>query len=191
MSFVWQSWYERLIPRIGKYSARRLLISFELMFFSSRFGFALIVVLFQNYLLDRIIPLSEFLFFPLSLFGLAPITMGIIVDVLSIRAFLDTGKGTPAPMKPPERLVVAGPYEYLRNPMYLSLLFTLLGFAILFDSFILLIAAFALIVIIHFLVVLREEATLERRFGKEYADYKRNVPRWIPRLKVGRRRLEL
>ena len=94
------------------------------------------------------------------------------------------GLGTPAPWDAPRRLVVRGLYRYVRNPMYLGLLFALAGEAVLLPGIagVMLgtLAAFWILTTIFVLVY--EEPALRARFGDEYLDYCRNVRRWIPRL---------
>jgi protein-S-isoprenylcysteine O-methyltransferase Ste14 len=94
------------------------------------------------------------------------------------------GGGTPLPMDPPKKLVVEGPYRMVRNPMYWSVAFVMLGEAAVFHSFALveLVAAFGVGVIVF--VLLYEEPTLRRKFGSEYEEYCRRVPRWLPRFKT-------
>jgi protein-S-isoprenylcysteine O-methyltransferase Ste14 len=92
------------------------------------------------------------------------------------------GGGTPAPWDPPRRLVVQGPYRYVRNPMLSGVIMFTTVEALVLTSWplfwwtIVLFAANA----IYFPVV--EENALERRFGEPYRQYKRHVPRWLPRL---------
>jgi protein-S-isoprenylcysteine O-methyltransferase Ste14 len=94
------------------------------------------------------------------------------------------GRGTPLPMDAPKKLVVNGPYRIVRNPMYWSVAFVMLGEAAVFRSFALveLAAAFALGVILF--VLLYEEPTLREKFGEEYEAYRKRVPRWLPRLRA-------
>ena len=97
--------------------------------------------------------------------------------------FVRQGHGTPAPMAPPGRLVVSGPYRAVRNPAYLTALGVLLGEALLLGSRAVLVYAGAMAVAFHLFVVLYEEPALRRKFGAEYEAFCREVPRWIPRLR--------
>jgi protein-S-isoprenylcysteine O-methyltransferase Ste14 len=94
------------------------------------------------------------------------------------------GKGTPAPIDPPKKLVEEGPYRIVRNPMYWSVAFVLLGEALVFHSLTLAGLAAALFAGANLFVLFYEEPVLRRKFGAEYEDYCRRVPRWLPRLKA-------
>ena len=92
------------------------------------------------------------------------------------------GQGTPAHLDPPKQLVITGLYRHVRNPIYLGALSVHLGSIVWFGSG-LLIAYFICFVIVYYLLVLFiEEPILKSTFGKEYEDYRKSVPRWIPRL---------
>lgn len=98
--------------------------------------------------------------------------------------FAVRGKGTPLPLDPPKKLVVEGPYRVVRNPMYWGVGSVVLGEAAIFHSAALaeLVAVFVVGVILF--VLLFEEPELRRKFGAEYDDYCRRVPRWLPRLRT-------
>jgi len=93
------------------------------------------------------------------------------------------GKGTPAPIDPPKRLVAEGPYRIVRNPMYWSVAFVMLGEALAFRSLALAAIGVAFFAGTTLFVLLYEEPTLRRKFGAEYEAYCRQVPRWIPRFR--------
>ena len=91
------------------------------------------------------------------------------------------GRGTPAPFDPPREFVVFGPYRWVRNPMYVGAVVTLVGGGLVLGSpaVVLLGAVFWLLT--HLLLLLSEEPDLKRRFGEPYARYRATVPRWLPR----------
>ncbi len=97
--------------------------------------------------------------------------------------FTFTGRGTPAPIDPPKELVAVGLYRYVRNPMYVSGILVLGGWAIWSPSLPLIFAPFLFFAAAHTFVTLYEEPTLRAKFGASYQEYLRQVPRWIPRLK--------
>jgi protein-S-isoprenylcysteine O-methyltransferase Ste14 len=117
-------------------------------------------------------------------FWLALLAAGIgsVLCMWTAMLFTKYGEGTPAPWDPPRKLVIIGPYRYVRNPMITGVLLVLLAEALLFGSW--LIAGWMLLFllgnVIYFPFV--EEKGLEKRFGDEYLKYKARVPRWIPRL---------
>ena len=108
---------------------------------------------------------------------------GAALALWCILAFAFIGKGTPAPFDPPRRLVVAGPYRYLRNPMYLGAATGLAGASLFYRSLPLLGYTGAFLIVTHLFVVLYEEPTLRRLFGPEYQSYSSSVRRWLPRLR--------
>jgi protein-S-isoprenylcysteine O-methyltransferase Ste14 len=114
--------------------------------------------------------------------GVVVVSTGIFLLVATIRLFIVIGRGTLAPWKPPQKLVVEGPYRYVRNPMISGVSLILAGEAILFSSYCLLLWLIVFFLVNHLYFVLVEEPELVRRFGDEYEIYKQNVPRWLPRL---------
>jgi protein-S-isoprenylcysteine O-methyltransferase Ste14 len=101
----------------------------------------------------------------------------------SVGEFVFKGRGTPAPVDPPEELVVQGLYRYVRNPMYLGALLVLAGHYLWFQKRWLLLYMSALFSAFHSFVVFYEEPTLLHRFGSSYQRYKQDVPRWLPRIR--------
>jgi protein-S-isoprenylcysteine O-methyltransferase Ste14 len=93
------------------------------------------------------------------------------------------GRGTPAPFDPPKQLVVEGPYHIVRNPMYWSVASVLLGEAVVFHSLALAELTVAFFAGTNLFVLFYEEPVLRRKFGAEYEEYCRRVPRWLPRFK--------
>lgn len=116
------------------------------------------------------------------LLGLALIAAGFALWLWTVRLFARVGEGTLAPWDPTRRLVARGPYRHLRNPMITAVLAVLAGEAALFGSVPLLIWCAAFFVLNHAFFLVYEEPGLERRFGDEYRAYKREVPRWLPRI---------
>ena len=113
--------------------------------------------------------------------GIALICAGLLVMYRTIALFARDGEGTLAPWDPPRRLVVRGPYRYVRNPMITGVLTVLLGEAAVFGSPWVLAWAGAFLAINCVWFPLVEEPGLRRRFGSRYDDYRDNVPRWLPR----------
>lgn len=119
----------------------------------------------------------------LPILGCVLICLGLVLMVATIRLFVTVGKGTLAPWSPTQRLVVQGVYRHVRNPMISGVFFILLGEAVLAAS----LPIFCWFVIFAvgnaIYIPLAEEPGMAKRFGSDYEDYRRNVPRWIPRLR--------
>jgi len=96
--------------------------------------------------------------------------------------FATFGRGTPAPIDPPRVLVARGLYRTMRNPMYVGVCAVLLGEVLVSDSKPLLVFLIGTWICMYLFVLLYEEPALSRKFGMSYEDYRRRVPRWIPRL---------
>ena len=113
--------------------------------------------------------------------GAGVIALGATVWMGPLRRFIVEGRGTPAPLVPPDTLVVRGLYTRVRNPMYSSYVVIALGEAILYRSYPLAVYALCLWCIAHAYVVGSEEKVLRQRFGAQYAEYCASVGRWLPR----------
>ena len=125
---------------------------------------------------------------PLALrtLGLLLIAGGLYLLVECFGRFALQGHGTPAPIAPPDRLIVSGPYRRVRNPMYVAVVALILGQAALFPDFRLLAYAAAVWLGFHLFVLIYEEPALRRAFPEDYAAFTAAVPRWRPRLKPWR-----
>ena len=110
--------------------------------------------------------------------------IGVSLSISSVRLFaIKGGGGTPAPWDPINRLIIAGPYRHVRNPMLIGVIAVLFCEALFFYSLPMLVYAcvFVLANVIYF--PCSEEPALVKRHGDEYQRYLNNVPRWIPRTK--------
>ena len=115
----------------------------------------------------------------------APIlAIGLFLMAWSVLHFIRV-KGTPVPFNPPPKLVATGPYAHVRNPMLTGVFVLLFGLGVLLRS-ISLVSIFTPLFILFNVWELKavEERELERRLGKDYVEYKKRVPMFIPRLKV-------
>jgi protein-S-isoprenylcysteine O-methyltransferase Ste14 len=122
-------------------------------------------------------------FFPLRIVGALMVTVGLPVLLESFALFAIRGLGTPAPVSPPQHLVVTGFYRHVRNPMYVAVSALIFGQGLLFGS--VAVVEYGVIVSVAFIafVFFYEEPALRRKFGKQYREYCLRVPRWIPRVK--------
>jgi protein-S-isoprenylcysteine O-methyltransferase Ste14 len=115
--------------------------------------------------------------------GLCPLILGAACMLWCVYDFWKSGRGTPAPIDPPKALVVKGFYRYVRNPMYIGVLSVVLGEAICYSSWSIVLYGICASFLFHGFIILYEEPALTRTFGQEYLDYKRQVPRWFPSLR--------
>jgi protein-S-isoprenylcysteine O-methyltransferase Ste14 len=115
--------------------------------------------------------------------GLWVLAIGLTLFMTSLRRFANDGDGTLAPWDPPRRLVIRGPYRYVRNPMTSGVVFVLFGEALMLLSRPHAIWAATFLVINVICIPLFEEPQLRARFGASYDEYSRHVPRLMPRLR--------
>lgn len=109
--------------------------------------------------------------------GLPFVLLGAALVAWSVRRFV--GATTIHPREISSELVTNGAYRFTRNPMYLGLLLSLVGAAVMLGSLTPVLVAPPFFVVIRQRFVLREEEALERRFGEEFRRYRKRVRRWV------------
>jgi protein-S-isoprenylcysteine O-methyltransferase Ste14 len=114
--------------------------------------------------------------------GMVITTIGAAMALWCLLMFVFIGKGTAAPFDPPRRLVVRGPYRFVRNPMYIGAILAMVGVALFYGCWSILFYAFVIFLATHLLVTFYEEPTLRRTFGYDYEVYCRRVNRWWPKI---------
>jgi protein-S-isoprenylcysteine O-methyltransferase Ste14 len=122
---------------------------------------------------------------PLTWLGVLICVVGAAIYFRCAWEFAVRGWGTPAPIAPTKFLVTTALHRYVRNPMYIGVFGVLMGEAVTFRSLVLLGYAAFFCVPVQLFVVFYEEPTLRRQFGESYEEYRRSVPRWIPKFRVG------
>ena len=115
---------------------------------------------------------------PPQIAGMIVGAAGAALALWCVLTFAVVGKGTPAPFDPPRRLVIRGPYRFVRNPMYVGAGLALAGAALFYESLAVLGYTVLFFVVTHLFVVLYEEPTLRHSFGEEYEAYCARVRRW-------------
>ncbi|MDX1579048.1 MAG: isoprenylcysteine carboxylmethyltransferase family protein [Gemmatimonadota bacterium] len=113
--------------------------------------------------------------------GILVMTLGGALALACLASFSFIGGGTPAPFDAPRELVVAGPYRWVRNPLYVAGFLMLVGFGLLHRSPAILVLATVFVGLFHLFVIGYEEPRLAGEFGASYEAYRRRVPRWLPR----------
>jgi protein-S-isoprenylcysteine O-methyltransferase Ste14 len=164
----------------GSKKVRTLLTPIGFSFFFIFVG----LFIFLSLWLDRLFGFHQLLNKPLNIAIALPVLIfGSTLILWSILHFLKV-KGTPVPFHPPPKLVITGPYAYVRNPMLSGVFITLFGLGILLQSFSLFFIFVPLFILINYIELKTiEEIELEKRLGKEYLEYKRRIPMFFPRIK--------
>ena len=119
----------------------------------------------------------------LRLLAVALAIASITLQVWCITLFQRKGGGTPSPVWPPKQLVLAGPYRWIRNPMNLGEVLLFLALAAWFNSWALVMYALLAWLAFHLFVIAHEEPRLTRRFEGGYDSYRRDVRRWLPKIR--------
>ena len=119
---------------------------------------------------------------PYNLIGLALIPIGMLLVIWANFTLLHIGKislRNREPMQRPSNLVIAGPYRFSRNPLYLGSLLMLLGLVIIWSSVVTAFLTILIYIIFRYLFIKREELILEEEFGDQYRDFMKRVGRWV------------
>lgn len=115
--------------------------------------------------------------------GAAVFGVGWMVAWTSAYFMVTRGDGTPLPVDATRRLVIAGPYRYVRNPMAFASLLQGAAIGVMAGSPLVLIYIFVGALMWNYGARPWEENDLELKFGADYACYKRHVRCWTPRLR--------
>ena len=118
---------------------------------------------------------------PMLALALAVLSLGAAIYAWCVWDFATFGRGTPAPIDAPKKLVVRGLYRHTRNPMYVGVLTVILGWAVFFRAPNLVLYALVVGTCFHLFIVLYEERHLAGEFGSQYEAYCSQVARWLPR----------
>ena len=140
---------------------------------------AWVLVVIAGLALNWLVPLP-FLPADLPAGGLGAMVFVIALVLFAWAIVTITRAGSNVPSKLPTTTIVEnGPYRFTRNPIYLGMFLGLVGLAIAFDNFWLLMMLVPFARVIRYGVVAREEAYLERKFGDVYRGYRSRVRRWL------------
>lgn len=152
------------------------------------------ILLLKNLLFTVLVPGTVAVYLPLLMaegaspgsglvfaLALAVLVLGTAIYAWCVWDFATFGRGTPAPIDAPTKLVVRGLYRFTRNPMYVGVLTVILGWALLFRTANLALYALLVGTCFHLFIVLYEERHLLTEFGAEYEVYCSRVARWLPR----------
>ncbi len=149
---------------------------------------AIIIIPFFIYLLTG----SGILYFTFSsntyylILGFFLVLFGLYLLITCISIFYKKGQGTLLPLSKihTQHLVIVGPYKYVRNPMIIGVILTILGESLIFESLGIFIFAIIFFILNLIYIPLLEERGVLSRFGQEFIQYKREVNGWIPKFKA-------
>jgi len=125
-----------------------------------------------------VVPVIRVIAAPYRYLGIVPIVFGIVLNVWADALFKKKST-TVKPYEDPSKLEVSGPFCISRHPMYLGMAAILFGTAVALGSLTTFVLPMVYVIITDFIFIRFEEMNLERIFGEEYLEYKRNVRRWI------------
>jgi protein-S-isoprenylcysteine O-methyltransferase Ste14 len=119
----------------------------------------------------------------LRIAGLVVLLLASALGIWSAASMSSKGGGTPLPAAMPNRLVIAGPYRYVRNPMAISGIVQGAAVGLLLSSWLVVVYAILGSLVWNFAVRPHEESDLEARFGDEFRRYRAAVRCWWPRIR--------
>lgn len=139
------------------------------------FGGALLLGLTVDWLFGWHLPMPVF---ARSLLALILIGIGAVPLIAALLALKQANTAIP-PWLPTRQIVTTGPYKFSRNPIYIGLVLVYVGLVIMLGSGAGLVLLLPVLGILHFGIVLREEAYLTGKFGEMYKNYCASTPRWL------------
>ncbi len=131
-----------------------------------------------GYLNDTWLPLPVSERVDLRALGIALIAASLLLALIALFHFL-RAKTHVEPWQPTTTIIQSGVFRYSRNPIYLAFCIATLGCGLLLNSWWVLMATVPLAGLLQILVIRREEAYLEDKFGQPYLAYKQSVRRWL------------
>jgi len=127
----------------------------------------------------RRLPLMPDFFTPLRrLLGGMLVVGGAAAGFWGVRTMQKAG-ASPDPREVPPELVTDGPFQYSRNPLYVTMTAIYLGITVLRNNLWGVVLLPGLLAAVERAAIEREEAYLRDRFGATYRDYEERVPRWL------------
>jgi len=129
-------------------------------------------------LFHLIFPIASIIFFPFNLSGIILIIIGILMTFWA-NFLLLKNRTSIKPYGTPSFFITSGPFKFSRNPIYLGMSIALFGTGIFLGSLSPFISPIIFVLLIDKSVIPAEESNLEKKFGKNYFDYKKKVRRWI------------
>ncbi|WP_233189181.1 isoprenylcysteine carboxylmethyltransferase family protein [Subtercola sp. Z020] len=117
---------------------------------------------------------------PVTLIGALLLVSASALGIWSAVVMSTLGDGTPLPSAMPNRLVIAGPYRFIRNPMAFAGIVQGAAVGLLLSSLLVVVYAIAGSLLWNYAIRPLEEADLEERFGPDFRRYTAEVRCWVP-----------
>lgn len=136
-----------------------------------------LIMLIFSIILHFLFPIQKIIPFPFNLSGIIPLIFGIYLNIWTDALFKKRETAV-KPHEKPECLICEGPFRISRHPMYLGMVASLIGVDIILASLTPFITPVIFIIYMESIFIPLEEDILEREFGEEYREYRRNVRRW-------------
>lgn len=148
------------------------------------FGLAVLTVLWiliptALVFLNGMLGLPIYVFGMFRMVGIFLVIAGAVIALIASLTFMKFGKGTPAITEPPKKLVIKGLYRRTRNPIYIAHVLIYLGLFLFFGHVLLFVLFITGFIGLYLYIIIIEEPILKKRFGEDYLNYMRSVPRWL------------
>ena len=131
-----------------------------------------------GWLIDRQWPLPIGAATPRLTLACVLIAVSVVLAVSSVGWFRRQHTSI-VPIRPATTLVIAGPYRFTRNPMYVGMALLTVALGLLLNTGWPIVLLIPTLILVQLFVIAREERYLRRRFGAEYEAYTRQVRRWL------------
>lgn len=145
--------------------------------------FEYIIITIIAFLLNNMLKLPKLFNIYFKILGCFIILFGGFLISWSVWLQFKLGKETTSFSEPTKKLVTYGLYGIIRNPMMEGQYLFFAGIGFILDLIAMFLILPILILSMHIIIIFLEEPDLKKRFGQEWIEYTKNVPRYLPRFK--------
>jgi len=129
-------------------------------------------------LLHYLFPVAHIVAYPWRLLGCVPLLLGIALNLMADKAF-KINHTTVKPFEESTVLITTSAFHISRHPMYLGMVFILIGIGIFMGSLMPFLVIPVFVLLLDMVFVRTEERMLADKFGKTWQEYQAKVRRWI------------